>query len=348
MVFEFINMKKTLIMLLKSTLLTLSILLSTLTFVNATSYEDGLKWKAKGNFVEALKHFEKAKEANPANMEIAMEYANAAYQLRKYVKALPTYEEILKQDSKNITVLIRLAKMYSYSSKKFKSVEYAELAMKLKPKRLEQKIELGDAFYFVKHYPKAIELYEQIEPATDYTLHKIAKSYEKMGNYNSASKHFAKLIEKKEKPKATLYYEYGNSLYNGQQFKLATKAFLKSKELGFYNDKLINENIALGFFAIKAYDHALEFYLEAQKASPYDKVLNLDIADCYNRLGQFNKAREVITEMQKSNPTDGDLMYAYGMTYYKEGKVSKAETFFNKAFVMKPSLKSLRYTKSRF
>ena len=169
-----------------------------------------------------------------------------------------------------------------------------------------------------------------------------------MSKYNSASEYFGKLIEMKEKPKATLYYEYGSALYNAGKFKLSTRAYLKSKELGFYNDKMINENIALGFFTLKAYEPALKFYLEAKKNAPYDKQLNLDIADCYNRLGKFNSAREVIAEMQKSNPNDGDFMYSYGMTYYKEGKTSKAEKYFGKAFALKPSLKSLRFTKSKF
>jgi tetratricopeptide (TPR) repeat protein len=317
-------------------------------FANSTNFEEGLEWKQKGNLVEAIKFFEKAKDANPNDLNIAKEYANAAYKLRRYVNALPVYEKILESEPKNVSVLTRLAKMYSYSSQKFKSVEYADKAVKLNPTDPTEQIELADAFYFVKHYPKAIDIYKKIQPANEYTLHKIAKSYDKMSAYHSAIEYFAKLIELKKEPNATLYYEYGNALFNNNNFKLATKAFLTSKEKGFYNHKLINENIALGFFALKAYEPALEFYLEAKKSAPYDKNLNLDIADCYNRMGRFKEARDLITKMQETNPTDGDLMYAFGMTYYKEGKTSKAETYFNKAFVMKPSLKALRYTKSRF
>ena len=96
-------------MLRKSTIL-LSKLLFSFLISTASSFEEGIKWKEKGNYVEALKHFEKAKEANPTDARIAKEYANAAYQLRKYVKALPVYEEIIKKEPKNIKVLIRLAK----------------------------------------------------------------------------------------------------------------------------------------------------------------------------------------------------------------------------------------------
>ncbi len=335
---------------MKTTTITLllSLIISISLQANSTSFEEGLKWKEKGNLVEALKHFEKANEADPSNLTIAKEYASTAYELRKYVIALPTYEQILISEPKNVTVLTRLAKMYSYSSQKFKSVEYAERAVKLKPTSVDEQIELGDAFYFVKHYPKAIELYKNIQPANEYTLHKIAKSYEKMSAYHSATEYFGKLIELKKDPKATLFYEYGKALYNNNQYKLATKAFIKSKEKGFYNKKMINQNIALGFFALKAYEPALEFYLEARQSAPYDKNLNLDIADCYNRMGNFKQARLVITELQKTNPQDGDLMYAYAMTFYKEGKTSKAESYFGKAFAMKPALKGLRYTKSRF
>ena len=47
-------------------------------------------------------------------------------------------------------------------------------------------------------------------------------------------------------------------------------------------------------------------------------------------------------------PNDAELTYSYGMSFYKEGKTSKAEKYFNQAFVLNPSLKSLRYTKSNF
>lgn len=324
------------------------LLFSLFSFAANSPLEEGMSWKAKGNLVEAIKHFEKAMEANSSDQKAIREYANAAYELRRYAKALPVYEEILSKQPNNIDALIKLAKMYSYSSKKFKSIEYAERALKLNPTNYEEQITLGDAFYFVKHYPKAIELYNKVQPANEYTLHKIAKSYKKMGNFNSAAHHFDLLIKMKKKPKASLYYEYGNSLYDNNQFKLATKAYIKSKELGFYNHKLINQNIAMGFLAIKAYEPAIEYYLEAQKSAPYDKQLSLDIADCYNRMHKFKSAREIISKMQAASPNDADLVYAYGMTYYKEGKTAKAESHFNKAFVMKPSLKSLRYTKSRF
>lgn len=326
----------------------LVLFISSFCFAQSAAFDEGIKWKEKGNLVEALKHFEKAMEADASNKKARDEYANASFQLRQYAKALPTYEMILAQEPKNLTALVRLAKMYSFSSEKFKSVEYAERALELNPTDYDEQIALGDAFYFVKHYPKAVELYKKVQPANEYTTHKIAKSYEKMGNFNSAAHHFALLIEMKEEPKASLYYEYGNALFDNQNFKLATKAYLKSKELGFYNSKMINQNIAMGFYAIKAYEPALEFYLEAQKSAPYDKALNLEIADCYTKMAKFKEARAVITKMQETNPDDGELMYAYGMTYYKEGKVSKAEVYFGKAFVLKPALKSLRYTKSRF
>jgi Flp pilus assembly protein TadD len=50
--------------------------------------------------------------------------------------------------------------------------------------------------------------------------------------------------------------------------------------------------------------------------------------------------------MLQLNPNDAEVIYTKGMTYYKAGNTSKAETFFNQAFNIDPSLKSLRYTKS--
>jgi Flp pilus assembly protein TadD len=52
--------------------------------------------------------------------------------------------------------------------------------------------------------------------------------------------------------------------------------------------------------------------------------------------------------MLELNLNDAHVIYTKGMTFYKAGNTSKAESFFNKAFELDPSLKSLRYTKNNF
>ncbi len=309
---------------------------------------EGLAWKQKGNMVEAYKHFEKSFEMYPNDIQSQTEFANAAYELQRYVNAIPVYEKMLSADKKNIQALIRLAKMYSYSSQKYKTVEYGERAIRLKPTTDEQLMTLGDAFYFVKNYPQAIKLYTAIKDQDAVVMHKIAKAYSKMGSHNSATNSFEKLIAAKKKPNASVHFEYGNSLFQNGQYKEATTQYLKAKELGFYNVLLINQSIAGGFMALKAYEPALEFFQYAKQSDPYNKNLNLDIADCYIKLGKFNDARKVISDLQEIYPNDGDLMYNFAMVYYKQGNSAKAETYFTKAFEMKPSLKSLRYTKNPF
>ncbi len=313
------------------------------------SYQDGMSWKAKGNYVEALKHFEKAKEANPNDRKVLNEYANAAFNARKYVKALPVYEELIKDDKKNLRYLIRLAKMYSYSSKKHLSATYADQALKLKPSNPDDIFTLAEVFYFIKHYPKALSLYEKISELNAKALTRAAKTNNKLHNYPAAIKAYEQLILKEDPSvNSTTYYELANALYNNNQFVKAVIVYDKALELGFYNAGMIHQNKAQSFMAMNKFDDAISSFLVASQSDPYNKNLNLNIIDCYIRAERFSDARKMMDDLMISMPNDAELTYSYGMSYYKEGKTTKADKFFNQAFVLNPSLKSLRYTKHNF
>lgn len=310
-------------------------------------YQTGLEWKEKGNMVEAYKYFKEAYNANQANMDYTKELANAAYCTQKYLEAIPMYNTLLKNDSKNITYLTRLARMHSFGTQKMKAIEYAEQAVKLKPTDEKQIFELGEVFYFIKNYPKAIEMYSKIEKDNANVILRIAKTYTALNNKRMGIAYYQKYLEF-DGENGTVYYELGNALYDTQNPGQALLAYKKADELGFYNFKTLNENIALCHLALNQFDEAIRYYEKAKQASPYDKNLNLDLADAYIKAGKYNDARSLLTSMYEFLPKDAEVIYTYGMTFYKEGKSLKAEQYFNQAFSIDPSLKSLRFKKVNF
>ena len=180
----------------------LSLLTVTLFFISnihaQSNLAEGIKWREKGNYIEALKYFEKAKKTQPENLNVLKEYANAAFNAKKYGAALPVYENLLKSDQKNLMYLIRLAKIYSFSSKKQLSATYAEKALALNPTNPDDIFTLAEVFYFTKQYPKALVLYEKITNTNDKALSRAAKSYTKLNRHKEAISAYEKIILKKK------------------------------------------------------------------------------------------------------------------------------------------------------
>lgn len=309
-------------------------------------YEEGLKWKDQGNMVEALKHFEKAILEEPEYQKLVKEYALAAFETKAYAKAIPAYEKLITKEKNNIEYLIRLAKMYSYSSKKYKADEYAQQALKLNPTNPDQIFSLANTYYFIKHYPKAITLYEKIAKEKPEALAKMASCYTKMQQFNLAVKTYDRMLKDDNDQNANVYYEFGLALYNNSDYSRSVSILNKAKELGFYGQSRIDELLALSFIEMKQFDQAVQSFLSAIKSDPYNKNLNLNLVDCYTKANRFSEARNLLDNLMEQMPNDAEFVYSYGMTFYKEGKTSRAEKYFNEAFVLNPALKNLRYTKS--
>lgn len=333
-------------------LITIAILSLALVFYSLSSsanananLQKGLEWKNQGNFEQAIKYFEIAKTENAADPSILKEYANASFELKKYGQAIPVYESLLNTDKKNPEYLIRLARMYSFSSQKYKSIDYAEQAMKLKPTDKKDIEILAEVFFFNKHYPKAIDLYNTLGAKDFAGLNRIAQCYNKMQSFSNSIKVYEEIMKLNDVP-STAHYEYAVALYNAGNYTESVNQFSMAEKKGYTNMQSLFQNTALAYQEMKNFDKALESFNKAKLNDPFNKNLNLNIADCMIRADKLAEARDVLDAMMKYLPNDAELIYQYGMTYYKAGNKTKAETYFNQAFVLNPSLKSLRYTKN--
>lgn len=313
-------------------------------------FASAMSFKQKDNYIETARLLNKAIELDRTNIELKKELANAQYINKKFYEAIPIYEELIRNDEKDLLYLSRLAEMYSMSSQKMKAVEYAERVLKLKPSDPQVFKMLARTFYEVKHYPKAIELYLVAEKslAKDMDIpYKLGFCYRKLSKNYEAMQYYIKAMQLDEN-NSNKIYEAANSCYDANNFKLAIELYQKAEVKGYFKSKSFYDNWALAYTEMKNYEQALQCYMKAKDFSPFDKNINLSIADTYMKMGEFNKSRDVLDEMLKINPKDADVIYTKGMTYYKAGNTGKAESFFNYAFELDPSLKSLRYAKSNF
>ncbi len=316
----------------------------------AEIYQKAMTFKAKENFTETAKLMTQALELDPQNNLYKKELADAQYEKRAFFVAIPLYEQLLSEDENNINILVRLAEMYSMSPEKMKGLEYAERAVKQKPLEAHHAKLLARTYMEVKHYPKAIKLYQSALEASPNDLDipfKIAKCYENISDHENASRYYLKTLElDPENP--TKIYQAANSCYDANKYNKAVELYQTAEDKGYFKSKAFYENWAMSYEEMQDNKMALFYYTKAKNFEPFDKDLNISISNVYIKLTQFDKAREVLDEMLEINPNDGELMYQKGMTYYKAGNTGKAEQFFNRAFELDPSLKSLRYAKNNF
>ena len=202
----------------------------------------------------------------------------------------------------------------------------------------------------VKHYPKAIACYKEAEKNLPNDLDipfKIATCYSQQSSYGDAMYYYEKAI-KLDPHNPTKLYETANSCYDANYYKRANELYQLAEDNGYYLSKVFYDNWALTCTEMKDYDKALFYYTKAKEFAPYDKDINISIAELYMKKGDFNKSREVLDGILELNPNDATVIYTKGMTFYKAGNTAKAESYFNRAFEIDPSLKSLRYTKNNF
>ncbi len=333
----------------------LSVLLAFLfCFADAQSanefFESAMKYRVKENYTEAGRLLTKALALEPSNKVYKKEMADVQYNKRTYYDAIPLYEEMLSEDEDNIIYLARLSEMYSMSPKKMKSIEYAERALKLKPEDGEVNKMLARTFLEVQHYTRAIKLYQDAEKALPDDVDipfKIAHCYTQIADYPNASKYYQRSLAL-DPDNATKLYEAANNASDGGNYKKALELYQAAEDKGYFRTTGFYANWASACIELKDYNAALFYYSKAKEFAPYDRQINFAIADVYSEKGDYAKCREVLEQMLELNPNDAEVIYTVGMSYYKAGKTGKAESYFNKAFELDPSLKSLRVAKSTF
>ena len=313
-------------------------------------YDKAMMYKGRENYTEAWRNLSKAMVLEPDNKVFKSEMANIQYMRRAFYEAIPLYEEMLSEDEENLIYLTRLAEMCSMSPQKLKGAKYAERASKMKPTDGEVNMILAQTYMEVDYYKEAIRLFQEAEkalPTNKHIPYKIARCYLKMGKNREAISYYLKSIQL-DPSNSSLLYDAAIAHYNANRFEEAIQLFQKAEDQGYMKTKGLYQNWSLPYIAIRDYTNAISFLMKAKELAPYDKNLSLDIADVYMEASDTKKARNLLESLLEDNEDDAEVLYNLGMTYYKDGNQGKAEKYFEKAFKIDPSLKSLRYSKMGF
>jgi type IV pilus biogenesis/stability protein PilW len=182
----------------------------------AYHYNLGMAEFEKGNYKEALKHFERAIRLNPDIARIYNEIGTCHLFLKDNSKAIPYFEKAITLDpemaeahnSLGIALfgLGRLSEAEMHFQATLASPDYGTQFLPL--------YNLGNIYLMQERYDIALEYYnkalaEESKITAEYRInihHRLADTYYKMGNYSDAMAHYDKVIVLSPMQVDALYY----------------------------------------------------------------------------------------------------------------------------------------------
>lgn len=194
------------------------------------------------NYDEAFKAGEKALEYNPDNIDLYQYIAPAYYQIKRYDKAIETYNKALeKADTTDYELMSNLASgmgdVYYVQGDTAKVLEQYEKALEYNPGNI---MAMNNYAYYLAELGTNLDRAEKLsattvkyEPENPTYLDTYAWIYFKKGEYGLALTYMKSAMahSEKEKPSAELYEHYGDILFMNGQHEEAVPNWEKALEL---------------------------------------------------------------------------------------------------------------------
>ena len=215
--------------------------------------------------------------AKQVEMETRFIDANRERILGNYDKAIPMYEEILKEDQENHAAAYELARIYSIQEAYDKSVHYAENAM-------------------------------EMDPSNTWYKEFLAEVYQKAGNYREAAALYQELV-RQHPDNAAYYYEWAFQLVRANEIQEAVRVYDQLERRIGVTEELIRRKHALymGTGDVRRAGRELERLIEAFPGNVEYQYL---MAAFYQETGQADKADEVYRYILQLDPGEAKARLA--------------------------------------
>lgn len=259
--------------------------------------------KDRGRFVDAEQVLND--EMVSKNKQALTLLASIQENQNKLSDAISTYRKLIKLDSNNIEVRLKVAKL-SLDKGEFQTVEEALSGVQIEELPEDAKIEtgylLGRAKEGLNKKPEAIELYKRIlAKAGDYM-----DTRSRVIELEKAIKVSPSVIQK-QPPKPSLETQYETAMRKGREF-------YKKGEL----------------------EKAIEQFKLANKLKPQDDKALVELGTAYFDLGNDIEAILKLTQSVTINPKNSQALLLLGNIYYTRGDKDKAVNYYQKFLQISP------------
>ena len=264
-----------------------------------STYYDGLKQKALGNYDDALQIFRKCLFINPASPAANFEVSYILMLNKRPDSSLAYISRAVNGDPGNIWYRYFYAQNLQELGRYKDEIKVYEDIIKLHPANMDSYYKLALAQLQAGEYKEAVETYSTLEQKQgsvdeDISMSKI-EILEKIKEYAKAEEEIQKLI--KNDSTTPQYYDMLGNLYQ-----------LEGK-----NDK------------------ALEEYKKIEQMHPHDPMVHLSLADYYKTKNQDQKAFEELEKAfdEPSLDIDTKIRIISGLSTFTSG-----DSLLNQAFIL--------------
>jgi len=230
--------------------------------------------------------------------------AHNAYTENRLDEAKNLYEEILKEDEKNVQAYCNLGVIYRMENENQKAYD---------------------------SYIKAINL----DPSYEMTYNNLGNLLKDTGNLKAALKVYSDGI--KANPKNHLMYNNLGMVYEKlKAYDKAIEAYKGAVKVNPKYDKAVN-NIGVVLYKQKKYKESVEIFKIALKLNPEYYELYSNIGACYNKLKMYDESIEALNIAIEKDPKNGGAYTNLGNVYNKLYDYKKAAKLHEKSIELEPN-----------
>ncbi|MBM7687769.1 hypothetical protein BCR24_02500 [Enterococcus ureilyticus] len=263
-----------------------------------------------GNYNEAEKNLNKAKEMNPKRYEPYYDLGNLYKKQNQYSKAERYYKKAIKKNSNIASIHNNLGNLYKDQNKNFEAE---------------------------KSYKEALNINSKLPEA----LYNYGKICFERGDYSEAESMYIKSIE--NKPQYVLPYDDLASLYVEQKrYSDAEKIFKKAIVLDSSNEIACN-NLGNLYVLLNRFQEAEKYYKKAIKINAASELAYYNLGNLYLLQNKYEKAQMNYLKAIDVDSNDTSAHNNLGYTYYLQQKYKEAENSYNKAIDIDPNIGSTYY-----
>ncbi|MCK5073361.1 MAG: tetratricopeptide repeat protein [Bacteriovoracaceae bacterium] len=299
---------------------------------------------------KAIRHFKRALGIDPGFTQAAVALGLMYEEKEQYRKAEKIYENFLKKNPREYTVLSRMVQILFLEGKSKKIIPYVEKLSSLDSSDLNTKVKLGILYTDVKRYRDAKGVFKEIlhvVPDSDKVLYYLGSLCKEVDEFEEAIGYYNMI-----RPESPLFRSGNNEIAKIlfvrtiRSKKGEDKSSEVEKFVNFIEEKTkkykvlrldLQYNLASFYEANRDYLSAIRIITSLINEKEFSEDHDYYLASLYEKNKNFENARKIIHRILKKNPKNADALNFLGYSYLEnEGDFTKAWKYIEKASNLKP------------
>jgi len=225
---------------------------------------------------EKIYYLKKANAIQPTDADIAFDLSSSLSMIKKNDSAYVVLQTALAADTSNMALLKAKMPICIFLLKIDETIKTGDQLMAYGDSSSYVLNNLGKAYYLLKNYKRALDLFltiEKMQQQNESTLFYTSICYRELHNYSNAAAYMKLAVKDGISPYVYKYYKVLGEIYEKQKLiKNANQAYLKSLEFDhdgsvYYNLGLIND------FKLNNKKEALRYYNRYLASKPNSENL---------------------------------------------------------------------------